>query len=221
MHELGTTSTLAGLNPATLDPPDVVQRGCRVGVFTARFDPATATFDDRALRAALDGAEVWELHTHMLGSGGPDPVWAALAVYRPGLPGGAPGTASPEPGHPAPAPAAASSPAPGPAPDLDVETEPPVARRAPSAPRVDWRATLEGPALARYDALHAWRKRRAVIEQRPSYSVLTNRCMCELALRLPVDERELLQVRGIGPAKVSTYGEALLATLLEATQGTP
>jgi DNA helicase-2/ATP-dependent DNA helicase PcrA len=44
----------------------------------------------------------------------------------------------------------------------------------------------------------------------PAYVVLTNACLDEVCRRLPGDERELLAVPGMGPARIERYGQELL-----------
>ncbi len=181
-----------------LPSDDPGSRGCHVGVFELPFDPIRQRFDDRRLREALDGAEIWEMHTQLIDPASASPTWAVIAVYRPGVGGSSlTGVYSGA-----------------------VKAEGAGAPRSSRKPRqrVDWRATLEGAPLLRYDALRQWRGERARVEQRPAYSVLTNRCMAELARRLPCDVEELLLVPGIGPAKASTYGEQVLQVLATAAE---
>ena len=70
-----------------------------------------------------------------------------------------------------------------------------------------------GPVVERLRSLRTDLARKAAI---PAYCVLTDRTLGELATRLPSDEAGLLDVPGIGPAKVRKYGSALLAALREA-----
>ena len=67
-----------------------------------------------------------------------------------------------------------------------------------------------GPVFERLRSLRSDLARKAAI---PAYCVLTDRTLGELAARLPGDEAALLDVPGIGPAKVAKYGAALLAAL--------
>ncbi|MBW3630300.1 MAG: ATP-dependent DNA helicase [Gemmatimonadetes bacterium] len=82
-------------------------------------------------------------------------------------------------------------------------TEPAVPGRAP---------VTTGPVFERLRSLRSDLARKAAI---PAYCVLTDRTLGELAARLPSDEEGLLDVPGIGPAKVAKYGSALLAALRE------
>ncbi len=67
------------------------------------------------------------------------------------------------------------------------------------------------PELLR--ALRAWRDKVAVEASLPAYCVLSNATIDELARRRPASSERLLAVRGIGPAKLEKYGDALLAML--------
>jgi hypothetical protein len=71
------------------------------------------------------------------------------------------------------------------------------------------------PALAPADPdlvarLRDWRLRRAGADGVPAYVVLTNACLEEVCRRLPADEDELLDVPGMGPARMERYGRDLL-----------
>ena len=58
--------------------------------------------------------------------------------------------------------------------------------------------------------LKKWRTRRAIITKMKPYQVLTNRTIDALAEERPATLEDLAQVPGIGPAKLSRYGEELL-----------
>jgi DNA helicase-2/ATP-dependent DNA helicase PcrA len=64
-----------------------------------------------------------------------------------------------------------------------------------------------------YGALRAWRKERAQADGVPAYVVFHDRTLEELAARLPRHKGELLDVPGVGPAKVERYGSDVLAVL--------
>jgi ATP-dependent DNA helicase RecQ len=86
--------------------------------------------------------------------------------------------------------------------------------RSSSAPsRTVVPAEVDGPVFERLRRLRSDLARNAKI---PAYCVLTDRTLGELAARLPSDEAGLLDVPGIGPAKVAKYGAALLAALQDA-----
>jgi RecQ family ATP-dependent DNA helicase len=62
-----------------------------------------------------------------------------------------------------------------------------------------------------FDALRAWRMERA--EGKPAYTVATDAALRGILHRRPRSARELLDVRGIGPAFCEKHGESLLAAL--------
>ena len=64
-----------------------------------------------------------------------------------------------------------------------------------------------------FGALRAWRKDRAQADGVPAYVVFHDRTLEELAARLPRGMGELLDVPGVGPAKVERYGSEVLAVL--------
>jgi ATP-dependent DNA helicase RecQ len=63
------------------------------------------------------------------------------------------------------------------------------------------------------ERLRTWRFERARDDGVPAYVVLTNACLDEVCRRLPGDEAELLEVPGIGPARIERYGRDLLELL--------
>ena len=61
--------------------------------------------------------------------------------------------------------------------------------------------------------LRAWRSERAREDGVPAYVVLTNAVLDEVCRRLPGDEDELLEIPGLGPARIERYGSDLLQVL--------
>jgi ATP-dependent DNA helicase RecQ len=71
-----------------------------------------------------------------------------------------------------------------------------------------------GPeAEQRFHALKALRKRLADEQHVPAYVVFSDATLREMAQRRPTSEADLLDVSGVGPAKIARYGEAFLALL--------
>jgi ATP-dependent DNA helicase RecQ len=64
-------------------------------------------------------------------------------------------------------------------------------------------------------ALKAWRAEQASQQEVPPYVVFNDRTLDLLARTRPRDEEALLAVKGIGPAKLDRYGEAVLALIAE------
>jgi len=61
--------------------------------------------------------------------------------------------------------------------------------------------------------LKEWRRATATQKGMPAYVILHDSSIMELASRRPTTERALLEITGIGPGKVESYGEDLLALL--------
>ena len=80
----------------------------------------------------------------------------------------------------------------------------------PKLPRTD---RVSDEVLARYDALHAWRKKRAAIRGVESDVILPREVLWELARRAPRASQDLLAVPGLMPWRRETYGEEILAVL--------
>jgi ATP-dependent DNA helicase RecQ len=64
-----------------------------------------------------------------------------------------------------------------------------------------------------FAALRAWRGEKAKEQGVPTYVILHDRTLHELAAQRPQSAHQLLQVPGMGLAKVERYGESLLALL--------
>jgi DNA helicase-2/ATP-dependent DNA helicase PcrA len=67
-----------------------------------------------------------------------------------------------------------------------------------------------------YDALAAWRRRRASDEAVPAYHVFANRVLAAIAQAKPRSPAELLAVPGVGPAKLERYGDDVLEVIAAA-----
>jgi ATP-dependent DNA helicase RecQ len=64
-----------------------------------------------------------------------------------------------------------------------------------------------------YDALRVLRSEIAKRDRVPAYVVFADKTLAELAVRKPRSKNALLDVRGIGPAKVEKYGEQVLTLI--------
>jgi ATP-dependent DNA helicase RecQ len=83
---------------------------------------------------------------------------------------------------------------------------------APDSPSGSPRTDPDPALLAR---LKTWRTEEARRKGMPPYVIFHDRTLAEVAASRPRDLAGLRQVPGIGPAKLSAYGEALLALLNE------
>lgn len=70
------------------------------------------------------------------------------------------------------------------------------------------------PGLA--DRLRQWRKQRAAQDDVPAFVVFNDTTLAELARVRPTTPRSLLTITGLGPTKVSRYGDELLRVLEDA-----
>jgi ATP-dependent DNA helicase RecQ len=64
-----------------------------------------------------------------------------------------------------------------------------------------------------FETLRARRKELADAQRVPAYIVFSDKVLWELAVRKPSTSEEMLQVPGIGPAKLERYGSAFLELL--------
>jgi DNA helicase-2/ATP-dependent DNA helicase PcrA len=67
-------------------------------------------------------------------------------------------------------------------------------------------------------ALRAWRSERATAERKPAYVFLHDRTIEVLATTAPSTMTALAKVNGIGPAKLESYGDELLAAIATARE---
>ena len=72
---------------------------------------------------------------------------------------------------------------------------------------------LSEEALERFQRLRALRKSLADAEGVPAYIVFSDAVLRQMADRVPRDERSLLELSGVGPAKLERYGAAFLELL--------
>ena len=68
-------------------------------------------------------------------------------------------------------------------------------------------------SAAAYEALKTWRLNRSRADNVPAYIVFNNATLIELATRRPTTDAELRAVPGIGPAKLTAYGDEIKEVL--------
>jgi superfamily II DNA helicase RecQ len=78
---------------------------------------------------------------------------------------------------------------------------------------VDSRASQNPIIEKRYESLRQWRNALARVEGVRPFRILSNRTLRNIAESCPSTDAELLDVHGIGPAKLSQYGAEILQTL--------
>ena len=64
-----------------------------------------------------------------------------------------------------------------------------------------------------FEALRTWRLKRSRADNVPAYVVFSNATLVELATRRPTTDQELLATSGVGPAKLTAYGEEVKEVL--------
>jgi len=79
--------------------------------------------------------------------------------------------------------------------------------------RIDYREVLDPEAFARFAQLREFRKRLAQEEGIPVYTVFTNAQLAEIAKNRIVTKNGMEKVDGIGGARLSKYGDALIRFL--------
>jgi DNA helicase-2/ATP-dependent DNA helicase PcrA len=83
------------------------------------------------------------------------------------------------------------------------------------------RAEAPQPEGPEYEALRAWRLRRAQADELPAYVIFHNTTLAEIAARRPASLAELALVPGVGPAKLERYGAEVLAVTAGAAEAAP
>ncbi len=69
---------------------------------------------------------------------------------------------------------------------------------------------LDGDGEAVFERLRAWRTALATEKAVPPYVVFNDKTLRALSAARPQSDDELLAVKGIGPAKAKSYGEAVM-----------
>jgi DNA topoisomerase-3 len=72
---------------------------------------------------------------------------------------------------------------------------------------------LDEAEAALFEKLREWRLEEARRRRVPAFRILSDRTLAAICRARPVDEEELLEVAGIGPAKASSYGRKILAVV--------
>ena len=70
-----------------------------------------------------------------------------------------------------------------------------------------------------FEGLRVLRKRLADEQHVPAYVVFSDATLAEMAARKPATHAELLEVNGVGQAKLERYGDAFLEALAERASG--
>lgn len=78
---------------------------------------------------------------------------------------------------------------------------------------------VNNPQLVK--ALKSWRNAKAKEDKIPSYFILSNRTLLNIALNTPATMDELLAVNGIGPQKADAYGAEILDVVARVMEVVP
>jgi ATP-dependent DNA helicase RecQ len=92
------------------------------------------------------------------------------------------------------------------------------ASRTPIA-RLDATSPLSDEAEDRFERLRAWRRIEAQRANLPPYVIFHDSALREIAVHAPESAEELGRLRGVGPARVERYGEAVLRLLDAGVEG--
>jgi ATP-dependent DNA helicase RecQ len=79
-------------------------------------------------------------------------------------------------------------------------------------------SSLDTQGQALFERLRVLRKELADRQNKPAYIVFSDKVLLEMAARRPQTREELLEVSGVGPAKLERYGTAFLEEI-ERTPG--
>jgi ATP-dependent DNA helicase RecQ len=96
--------------------------------------------------------------------------------------------------------------------ELENHPAPPTAarRRGPKAGAV---IEMDDGATLRFEELRGWRLEVARRDEVPPYVIFHDKTLAEMARRHPASSAELASIPGVGPAKLTRYGEELLELL--------
>ena len=96
---------------------------------------------------------------------------------------------------------------------LPDDAVPPARAMPKKAPDVD-EPDMSPDDAELFEALRAWRRDRA--DGKPAYTVCADAALRSIAVRRPMSEPALLEVKGVGPAFVERHAESLFEVLGEA-----
>jgi ATP-dependent DNA helicase RecQ len=82
------------------------------------------------------------------------------------------------------------------------------------APLAD-QPVLPPAALQRFALLKTWRSAQAASANLPAYMIFSDATLRAIAASAPTSSNDLLQVSGVGEAKLARYGEAIIGLMLE------
>lgn len=87
-------------------------------------------------------------------------------------------------------------------------------------PKVDYRDVLSPEDFNLYARLREWRKEAAAADGVPVYAVFTNEQLAHIVKKRATSRAALAQIEGVGEARVTKYGPAVLELLRQHGGGT-
>ena|SRR6187401_1919746 len=165
----------------------------QVKLFNTRIDADTIVADQQAINSFMETVTVKNTATQFV-SGAPD-FWSILIFYENG-----------EEVIPKKAKAAEKAVSSGPAATQEKET---ISEKTTATAEAE--LTEEQNQIMM--ALKTWRKDKANELQQPEFMVFPNATLEALAKSKPRKMEELSGVKGLGPAKITKYGDDLMAIL--------
>jgi superfamily II DNA helicase RecQ len=75
------------------------------------------------------------------------------------------------------------------------------------------RTALDDSEAALFEKLREWRLEEARRRRTPAFRILSDKTLAAICRARPVDEVDLLDISGIGPAKARKYGRKILAVI--------
>ena len=75
------------------------------------------------------------------------------------------------------------------------------------------RTALDDAEAALFEKLREWRLEEARRRRTPAFRILSDKTLAAICRARPVDEEDLLDISGIGPAKARKYGRKILAVI--------
>jgi superfamily II DNA helicase RecQ len=91
------------------------------------------------------------------------------------------------------------------------------ATKLPGKNRIDYKEVLPPDDFTLFVKLRDWRKKEADRAAVPVYAIFSNEQLATIASLRVVSKTSLREIDGIGEARVSKYGDALLSLMVELT----
>lgn len=92
-------------------------------------------------------------------------------------------------------------------------THPKASSRKPAAPPAHERLVLSAEEDRIFEALKAWRREEAMLNEAPAFTIFSNRTLKAIAIAKPESLAAVENIPGVGPAKLEAYGDAILKIL--------